>query len=139
MKKFLSTGLFVGLLVIAFSFPAQAQEMMKNDDRAMPIVAVVKADWCTYCKRVEPVMMQLMKDYGEKLQFVVFDVTNDETSKAAIEKAEKLGLIQFFKEHKEKTSAVALLKDKKVHFKTFNNTNREDYVKAFESALKQGH
>lgn len=135
MKKYLSAGLFVGLLVIAFSFAAQAQD----DDRAMPIVAVVKADWCTYCKRVEPVMMQLMKDYGEKLQFVVFDVTNDETSKAAMEKAEKLGLTQFFKEHKEKTSAVAVLKGKKVHFKTFNNNNREDYVKAFESALKQGH
>ncbi len=139
MKRFLSIGLFAGLVVFTSAFGAQAQEMkdkeMTDKENMKPIVAVISAEWCPYCKNVEPVMMKLMKEYGEKLNFVVFDVTNDETSKESMMKAEKLGLGEFFNEHKRKTSAVAVLKDKKVVYKTFNNTKREDYVKAFDSAL----
>ncbi len=134
MKRIFSIGLFAGLFVLAFALGAQAQEI-KDEEKMKPIVAVIKADWCPYCKNVEPVMMKLMSDYSEKLRFVVFDVTSDETSKEAMKKAEQLGLAKFFKENKRKTSAVAVIKDDKVVFKTFNNTKREDYVKAFDSAL----
>lgn len=136
MKKILT----ISLIVLAFSLSAFTQDMkdkgMMDKENMKPIVAVISADWCPYCKNVEPVMMKLMKDYGEKFNFVVFDVTSDETSKASMMKAEKLGLSDFFKENKRKTSAVAVLKDKKVVYKTFNNTKREDYEMAFEKALK---
>ncbi|MFN0138673.1 MAG: thioredoxin domain-containing protein [Pyrinomonadaceae bacterium] len=139
MKRFLSISLFAGLFVFALAFGAQAQCVTKDkemmDKEKMPIVAVIKADWCPYCENVEPVMMKLMNDYGQKLKFVVFDVTNDETTKEAMKTAEELGLTKFFKENKRKTSAVAVIKDEKIVFKTFNNTKREDYVKAFDSAL----
>lgn len=135
MKKILT----ISLIVLAFSLSAFTQDMkdkgMMDKENMKPIVAVISADWCPYCKNVEPVMMKLMKDYGEKFNFVVFDVTSDETSKASMMKAEKLGLSDFFKENKRKTSAVAVLKDKKVVYKTFNNTKREDYEMAFEKAL----
>ncbi|NOT46391.1 MAG: thioredoxin family protein [Acidobacteria bacterium] len=108
--------------------------MMKEDTR--PIVAIVKADWCPYCKRIDPVVSGLMKDYSEKLHFVVFDVTDEKTIAASKEHADKLGMSKFFDEYKGKTSSVAVLKDKKILYKTSNNGEREDYVKAFEKALK---
>lgn len=108
--------------------------IMKEDTR--PIVAIVKADWCPYCKRIDPVVSGLMKDYSEKLHFVVFDVTDAKTTAESKEQAEKLGLSKFFDDNKGKTSTVAVLKDKKIAYKTSNNGEREDYVKAFDKVLK---
>jgi thiol-disulfide isomerase/thioredoxin len=133
---------FVGLFVIFSSVAVFAQEdtmkkdkmMMKEDSR--PIVAVIKADWCPYCKRVDPVVSGLMGEYSEKLNFVVFDVTDDAKIAESMKKADELGLKDFFEDFKEKTSTVAVLVDKKIVYKTANNSKRDDYVKAFDKALK---
>lgn len=119
-------------------------EMTKKDDAMMkdenedakPIVAIIKADWCPYCKRVDPVISKLMGDYSEKLNFVVFDVTDEATTAESMKKAKEMGLEDFFKQYKQKTSTVAVLVDNKIVYKTANNAKRDDYVKAFDSALK---
>lgn len=137
-KKTIFALLFAGIITlfsssVSFAQDAMMKDTMMKDDR--PIVAVIKADWCPYCKKVDPVVAGLKQDYSEKFKFVVFDVTNAETSAASKEKAASLGLSEFFEAYKKKTSAVAVLKDKKVVYKTFNNTKRDDYVKAFDAAL----
>ncbi len=112
--------------------------MMKDDammDDKRPIVAIIAADWCPYCKRVDPVINDVRSSYSEKLNFVVFDVTDDATKAASKAKAEKLGLSEFYNDFNGKTSTVAVLKDQKVVYKTSNNVKREDYVKAFDKAL----
>ena len=141
--------LFVGMFVIFSSVNAFSQEtmkkdeMMKKDDAMMmkkddkrPIVAVVKADWCPYCKRIEPTISKLMTDYSPKMNFVVFDVTNETTTAESMKMANKLGLGDFFRENKGKTSTVAVLVNKKITYKTSNNSKRGDYVEAFDKALK---
>jgi hypothetical protein len=77
-----------------------------------------------------------MKDYSKKLNFIVFDVTDEKTTAEAMKKAESLGLDDFFKKYKGKTSTVAVLKDKEIAYKTSNNGKRGDYEKAFDAALK---
>ncbi len=154
-KKTIFAFLFVGMFTIFSSAAIFAQdtmkkddamkkdEMMKKDDAMMmdkedsrPIVAVIKADWCPYCKRVDPVVADLMGDYSEKFNFVDFDVTDEAKIAESMKKAEKLGLSDFFKKFKGKTSTVAILVDKKVVYKTSNNAKRDDYVKAFDKALE---
>lgn len=113
--------------------------MMKEDammDDKRPIVAIIAADWCPYCKKVDPVVAALRKDYSERLNFVVLDVTNATKTAAAKAEAEKLGISDFFAENKSKTSTVAILKDAKVVYKTSNNGKKDDYVKAFDKALQ---
>jgi thiol-disulfide isomerase/thioredoxin len=109
--------------------------MMMKFDKELPTVAVIKADWCPYCKNVDPVVMGLMKEYKGKVNFVMFDVTNDETKAEAMKMAEEYGLTKFFKENKGKTSTVAVLKADKVTFKTSNNTKESDYTSAIDKAL----
>ncbi len=139
MKRTIAKFLFTGMFALTLALASNAQEMTDGDmmakEKMKPVVAVISAEWCPYCKNVEPVIMKLMKEYGEKMRFVVFDVTNDSTAKEAMMRAEELGLSKFFKDHKAKTSTVAVLKGEKVLFKTSNNTKREDYVKAFNAAL----
>ena len=135
IRKVLSLAIFTAIIAITATFSVSAQEMMKQETEK-PIVAVIKADWCPYCKRVEPVISDLMNEYGEKMTFVIFDVTDDKAIKESMKKAEMLGIGEFFKDYKKKTSAVAVLKNKEIVYKTFNNGNRADYVKAFDSAIK---
>ncbi len=133
---------FVGMFVIFSSVAVFAQDSMKKDDAMMkkedlrPIVAVIKADWCPYCKRVDPVVSELIGEYSEKLNFVVFDVTDEAKTAESMKKADELGLKDFFKDFKGKTSTVAVLVDKKVVYKTSNNAKRDEYVKAFDKALE---
>jgi hypothetical protein len=80
--------------------------------------------------------MDLMKQYGDKLNFVMLDVTNDETTAQAAAKAKSLGLSAFFEANKKMTSTVAVFKGKKQTFKTAKNYNRDEYVAAFNKAIK---
>ncbi|NJM52347.1 MAG: hypothetical protein HC846_02500, partial [Blastocatellia bacterium] len=114
--------------------------MMAKDDAMMrkdfPTVAVIRADWCPYCKKLEPIMMDLMKEYGEKINFVVFDITNEETTAKSMELAKEKGLEEFFNDNKDKSAFVVIFKDGKEKFKAKYKTEREVYVKEFDKVLK---
>ncbi len=104
--------------------------------KTKPTVVIIKAEWCSACQKVDPIMMDLMKQYEGKINFVMLDVTNDETTARAAAKAKSLGLSQFFEANKKMTSTVAVFKGKKQAFKTAKNYNRDDYVAAFDKAIK---
>lgn len=131
--------MFVGVLLLtgsALSSYAQDSMMMEKANPNNPTVAIIRADWCEYCKQLEPTMMGLMKEYNGKLNFVMFDVTNKETTAKAAAMAKSLGLSSFFTANKKKTSTVAVFKNKKRVFKTTNNQDRSAYVTAFDKAIK---
>jgi len=135
--------LFAGLLLLGVSaISASAQDSMMKEDHMMkmdpknPTVAVIRADWCPYCKQLEPTMMDLMSEYSGKINFVMLDVTNKETTAKAAATAKSLGLTSFFEANKKKTSTVGIFKNKKLLFKTTNNQDRSAYVAAFDKAIK---
>ncbi|MCU0240241.1 MAG: pentapeptide MXKDX repeat protein [Pyrinomonadaceae bacterium] len=160
MRNIISKFIFVFAIVLGLSTFGFSQDMMKKDEMkkdemkkdeikkdammkgemakedTRPVVAIIKASWCPACRKLDPTMMKLMEEYGEKLNFVVFDVSNDETKKEAMKMAEEKGLADFFNENKDKTSTVAIFKEKKKVFSTKYNTDKETYVKEFEKALK---
>jgi hypothetical protein len=64
-------------------------------------------------------MMELMKQYGDRLDFVVLDVSNDQKLAEAAKTARKLGLSKFLRDNQKKTSTVAVFgKGRKVLFQT---------------------
>ena len=131
--------MFVGILLLtgtALSTYAQDGMMIEKANPKNPTVAIIRADWCPYCKELEPTMMGLMKEYSGKLNFVMFDVTNKETTAKAAAMAKSLGLSSFFTANKKKTSTVAVFKNKKQLFMTTNNQDRSAYVTAFDKAIK---
>ncbi len=128
MKRISAVALSVALMLSFSAVAAFAQ--------TKATVAIIRADWCSACQKVEPIMMGLMKEYDGKINFVMFDVTNDETTAQAAAKAKSLGLSSFFEANKKMTSTVAVFKGKKQTFKTAMNYNRDDYVAAFNGALK---
>ncbi len=128
MKKITTAMLSIALVLTISAVSAFA--------KTKPTVVIIRADWCSACQKLEPEMMKLMKQYGGKLNFVMLDVTNDETTAKAAAKAKSLGLSSFFEANKKTTSTVGIFKGKKQVYKTTKNFNRADYVSAFDKALK---
>jgi thiol-disulfide isomerase/thioredoxin len=116
-------------MLAMMSLPALAQGKK-------PVVAIIKAEWCSACQKLEPTMMDLMKEYGDRLEFVVLDVSNEEKLAEASKTAKKYGLSNFLKENQKKTSTVAVFSGNKVRFQTAQNFDRDAYVKAFDEALE---
>ena len=139
MNKFKMLLAATLMLLAGMAVSASAQDavmkdhMMKSDDKK-PVVAIVRADWCPYCKELEPKMAKLMEQYGEKLRFVILDITDAETTKNARATAKSAGLADFFEKNKTKPSTVAIFKDKKQVYSTVHNTRSADFIKAFEMA-----
>jgi thiol-disulfide isomerase/thioredoxin len=138
--------IFAFILLAVFTISVSAQDKMTDkmmkDDKAMsdsknPVVVIIRADWCPYCKELEPKMAKLMEEFGEKLNFVTLDITTRETAEKAKATAKAAGLSAFFEANKTKASMVAIIKDKKQIFSTVHNTDRGDFAKAFEAAVKE--
>jgi hypothetical protein len=84
-------------------------------------------------------MMELKSQYGDRIDFVILDVTDDQKTAQSAAKARKLGLGNFFEANKQKTSTVVVLSpSRKIVFQTMHNYDREAYVKAFDEALAKG-
>ncbi len=106
---------------------------------AKTTVAIIRADWCSACQKLEPKMAELREQYKDRINFVILDVTTDESTRAAAVTARKHGLAKFFAANKKKTSTVVVLNSKnKILFKTDHNADREAYVKAFDAAIAKG-
>lgn len=122
--------------ILALPVAAQDDHMMSKMDHEKPTVAVIRADWCGYCQKLEPTMKELVEQYKDRINFVVFDVTTDEKVAESAETASKLGLSKFFEANKKNTSTVAVFGAKNVIlFKTSKNFDREAYVRAFDDAI----
>lgn len=128
MKKVIMFAL-IAASILSFS-------AMSAFAKTKPTVVIIRATWCSYCQRIEPSMMELMKQYDGKLKFVMLDVTDDESTAKAAATAKSLGVSKFFEANKKMTSTVAIFKGTSQVFKTVMNTNRDDYVAAFNNALK---
>ena len=95
-------GLALGLAPAAHAEPAA-------DDPQRPLVVRIHADWCGTCTRLGPVWERLEAAYGKRAQLVVFDVTDRDAVARSREAAERLGLVEFFDDHKSRTGTVAVL------------------------------
>jgi thiol-disulfide isomerase/thioredoxin len=125
---------FLALIAIV-ALPALA----KTPKSKRPTVVIIRAEWCSACKKLEPTMMELKSQYGDRIDFVILDVSDEEKAAESAAVARKLGLSKFFDENKQKTSSVLVLSaSRKFVFQTMQNFDRDAYVKAFDEALAKG-
>ena len=129
-------GIVFSFLALAamLALPAFAKSPKIGTKR--PVVAIIRADWCSACQKLEPTMMELMGQYKDRIDFVMLDVTDDQKANQAAGQARKLGLRKFFEANKKNTSTVVVLSPAhKILFQTTQNFDRDAYVKVFDEAL----
>ena len=142
-------ALLAGALTMLMAFMAlnvAAQDSMMKDDKmagdkmmmdhSKPTVAIIRADWCSACQKLEPTMRELISQYKDRLNFVILDVTTEEKTAESAKTARALGIGKFFEANKKNTSTVIVLgKKNKTLFKTTHNYDRGAYVRAFDNAV----
>jgi thiol-disulfide isomerase/thioredoxin len=104
-----------------------------------PVVVDIYASWCPGCKNIAPTLSSLKQQYRDKANFVVFDVSDRETTQMAETKAKQLGLSEFLIANKTQTSMVAIIDPAtgKVLKQFRNNPNQEEYVAVLNPAIAQ--
>ena len=146
MKRmaFVAGALMALMAFMALNVAAQDNTMKHDDmagekmmiDHSKPTVAIIRADWCSACQKLEPTMSALISQYKDRLNFVMLDVTTDEKTAESAKTAQELGIAKFFKANKKNTSTVIVLGEKnKILFKTIHNFDRVAYVRAFDDAV----
>jgi thiol-disulfide isomerase/thioredoxin len=119
---------------------AQADSMaLARQLQGKPVIVDIYASWCPGCKNIAPTLAQLKQKYGKKANFVVFDVTDRQTTKASMQLAAKLGLSQFFEANKSQTSTVAIIdpSNGKVTKQFRNNADLSAYSSILDRSIAQ--
>ncbi|MBD2091254.1 redoxin domain-containing protein [Microcoleus sp. FACHB-1515] len=104
-----------------------------------PTVVKIYADWCAACQRLRPVTESLQQQFQGRANFVIFDVTDRATTRAAQARAEELGLSDFLDANRARTSAVAVIdpSNGQILQQFHYNFNQQDYVNAINQAISE--
>jgi len=104
-----------------------------------PLVVKFHARWCVLCMATKGVWEELQAAYGERVDLVVFDFTNDGTTEVARTEARRLGLERLFDDYFGTTGSVFVLDghSKEVRTELHGDRNFAEYRTAIEAAL--GH
>ena len=104
-----------------------------------PVVIDIYATWCSGCKNIAPTMTQLKKQYEGKAHFIVFDVSNQATSRQAEARARELGLGDFFSQNKSQTASVTIVDpaNGNILSQERKNSNLSDYTSVLDAAISQ--
>jgi thiol-disulfide isomerase/thioredoxin len=133
----------------AFPRPQNSSEMqlargtvgapLAKELQTKPVMVEIYASWCPGCQNIAPTLSTLKQKYGDKVHFIVLDVSDKSTTQASEAKAKKLGLASFLAANKSKTSTVAIINPKtgEIWNQFQNNPKLGDYTSVLDSAIAQ--
>lgn len=139
-------GAGLGVTSLVFSEPQVSVAQMMPGAKPLsptlqgkPVVVDIYATWCSGCKAIAPTLSQLKKQYQGKVNFVVLDVSDRNTSKKAAATAKQLGLTNFFEMNKTQTATVAIIDPATgmVVEQYRKNTNAADYTRVINQEISR--
>lgn len=103
----------------------------------LPLVAIVRADWCPACRKVEPALAGIEQEYAGRITFVRLDVTDDDTAAGAARDSEAAGVGAFFGEARGRTATIGVFsRDRRELFRTWGLKNEAELRAALDAATK---
>ncbi len=110
------------------------QKIEKKEEKKI-IVVEIFANWCPGCRNIQPTLDQVVKEFPD-INFVQLDVSTPSKAQSSLKLAKELGIIDFYKANKSKTSTVAIITPTtKEAVEVFqNNNNVDEYKTAIEEA-----
>lgn len=122
---------------IASASAAPAPSARTAIAKDLPVVAIVRADWCPSCRAVEPKLALIEKEYAGRIAFVRLNVTDDDTTAGAADDADAAGVRSFFDQTKGRTASIGVFsKDRKELFRTWGLKNEAELRQALDAAAK---
>jgi thiol-disulfide isomerase/thioredoxin len=147
MLKKVALAVVVALLVLAGSVVvmyfvnaapvAPAISASEASNPTKPFVVKLHAQWCAVCMITKSAWSQIEKEYAGRVNFLVLDFTDDQTTDASKAAAERVGLRRVFEE--SGSTGVVLVVDgrtKDVTASIAGSRNVAEYRAAIDAALK---
>ena len=101
-----------------------------------PFFIVVYADWCPSCQRLKPTLALINEKYRDRIRFVRFDITSENTTAKSEAQANNLGLGDYFQRNHDRTSVVIILdSSRKEVFRTVNEFDPERYTSVLDKLV----
>jgi thiol-disulfide isomerase/thioredoxin len=128
----------VGVLWVRNATPATpviAEAEVANPTR--PFVVKLHAQWCPICMMTKGVWSDVENAYVDRVNLVVFDFTNDATTKATRARAARLGLEKYFDDNVGWTGTIAVIdgRTKEVRAEIHGIESLETYTNAIDAAI----
>lgn len=129
LKKIIFILLFINLIF----YPQKAFSSDK------PIFFMVTAKWCESCKKLKPVVEELEYIYGDRINFIVLDISSKDDIENSKAIAKENNLYNYFTEFKANIPKVGLIcpDSKKLNESFIGETKREVFESAIENLLKE--
>ncbi|OGI07190.1 MAG: hypothetical protein A3I68_03215 [Candidatus Melainabacteria bacterium RIFCSPLOWO2_02_FULL_35_15] len=97
---------FLLSVLFLFNTPAIKARDLANDK---PLFVIVSTDWCYACKILHPVVNELEAQYGNQVNFLHLDASNDEAVNASRLVAAQYGLAAYFDSNRNVFPKVGIL------------------------------
>jgi thiol-disulfide isomerase/thioredoxin len=117
------------------SVPSATASTRPEVPKDLPLVAIVRADWCPACRATEPKLAVIEHDYAGRVAFLRLDVTDDDTTAGAALDADAAGVRAFFDQSKGRTATIGVFsKDRREVFRTWGLKNETELRAALDAA-----
>ena len=87
------------LLLFFILFFASPWVQASGNQESKLLAVQFYADWCKFCKKLKPSFEELKSSYGDQIEFLVLNYTDEETTKATVELIEEKGLTETVKNY----------------------------------------
>jgi thiol-disulfide isomerase/thioredoxin len=103
-----------------------------------PFVIKIHAQWCPVCMSTKSVWTQIESAYVSRVNLVVFDFTNQQTSDASRAEARRLGLTAVFEENEGWTGTILIVDGgtKETVAAIHGSRDFEEYQSSIEKILR---
>jgi thiol-disulfide isomerase/thioredoxin len=129
----------VSVLYLGNSAPvAPTISAAEASNPSKPFVVKLHARWCAVCMMTTSVWSQIEKEYSGRVNFLVLDFTDDQTSDSSRAEAERVGLGRIFEE--AGSTGVVLIVDgrtKEVTASIAGSREVPEYRSAIDAALNR--
>ncbi|HEX5049077.1 MAG TPA: thioredoxin family protein [Gammaproteobacteria bacterium] len=102
-----------------------------------PFVVKLHAQWCPICRITKGVWSDIAATYGDRVNLVVLDFTDETTTDASRAEAERLGLGSYFEDHSGWTGTISIVdgSTKEVTADIHGSRDFAEYRAAIDGAL----
>ncbi len=104
--KFFLVVFILSTILFSFNFSEVKAGDLANDK---PLFVIVSTDWCYACKMLHPVVDELEAQYGNQVNFLHLDASNDEAVNASRLIAAQYGLAAYFDSNRNVFPKVGIL------------------------------
>ena len=127
------------LLYVRNSTPAvPAVSVAEAANPSRPFVVKLHARWCPVCMLTTAIWSRIEQAYAGRVNFVVFDFTNQATTAASRAEARRLGLERFFDDNEGWTGTIVVLDGhtRQVVATIHGSRDFDEYRAAIEKSLE---